>query len=143
MNSKKASQDGADDNVAPQNDARGEKAKEGEGEEKEKGEGEGSKEKRVGFNQRKTIEYENRIRAYSTPDKIFRYFATLRVVNTDGSMGEICMTPGDFMRALTPGVLQPKGLGLLAVHFRTFIFLVWFSQLGFSWLGFLSIPILG
>ena len=25
------------------------------------------------------IEYENRIRQYSTPDKIFRYFSTLRV----------------------------------------------------------------
>jgi len=33
---------------------------------------------RVGFRDRKIIDYENRIRAYSTPDKIFRYFATYK-----------------------------------------------------------------
>ena len=37
------------------------------------------KKPRVGFRDRRMIEYENRIRAYSTPDKIFRYFATLKV----------------------------------------------------------------
>ena len=36
------------------------------------------KEQRVGFRDRKIIDYENRIRAYSTPDKIFRYFATYK-----------------------------------------------------------------
>ena len=35
------------------------------------------KKKRMGFNARKTIEYENRIRSYSTPDKIFRYCPNL------------------------------------------------------------------
>ena len=49
--------------------------------EKDKGdeeeEEEGRKKKRVGFHDRRIIEYENRIRAYSTPDKIFRYFASL------------------------------------------------------------------
>ncbi|XP_023219665.1 calcium uptake protein 1 homolog, mitochondrial-like [Centruroides sculpturatus] len=59
----------------------------------------------------KIIEYENRIRAYSTPDKIFRYFATLRVYNEHG-YSEIFMTPEDFLRSLTPGVKQPEGLGL-------------------------------
>ena len=33
---------------------------------------------RVGFRDRKIIDYENRIRAYSTPDKIFRYFASYK-----------------------------------------------------------------
>jgi hypothetical protein len=33
---------------------------------------------KVGFRDRKIIDYENRIRAYSTPDKIFRYFATFK-----------------------------------------------------------------
>ena len=33
---------------------------------------------RIGFRDRKIIDYENRIRAYSTPDKIFRYFATYK-----------------------------------------------------------------
>ena len=33
---------------------------------------------KVGFRDRKIIDYENRIRAYSTPDKIFRYFATYK-----------------------------------------------------------------
>ena len=41
-------------------------------------------EKKVGFKDRKIIEYENRIRSYSTPDKIFRYFATYRVVDEKG-----------------------------------------------------------
>ena len=35
---------------------------------------------RVGFRDRKIIDYENRIRAYSTPDKIFRYFATYKSI---------------------------------------------------------------
>ncbi|XP_023219670.1 calcium uptake protein 1 homolog, mitochondrial-like isoform X1 [Centruroides sculpturatus] len=69
------------------------------------------KKERPGFRDRKIIEYENRIRAYSTPDKIFRYFATLRVYNEHG-YSEIFMTPEDFLRSLTPGVKQPEGLGL-------------------------------
>jgi hypothetical protein len=36
-----------------------------------------------GFRDRKIIEYENRIRLYSTPDKIFRYFATVKLVLGD------------------------------------------------------------
>lgn len=70
------------------------------------------KKKKVGFRDRKIIEYENRIRAYSTPDKIFRYFATLKVLNTVTSEYEICMTPADFVRSITPGIKQPDGLGL-------------------------------
>lgn len=54
------------------------------------------------------IEYENRIRAYSTPDKIFRYFATLKVHNEHGDW-EVFMTPEDFVRSITPGMLQPEG----------------------------------
>lgn len=69
------------------------------------------KKEKPGFRDRKIIEYENRIRAYSTPDKIFRYFATLRVYNEHG-YSEIFMTPEDFLRSLTPGVKQPEGLGL-------------------------------
>jgi hypothetical protein len=41
-------------------------------------------EKRLGFKDRKIIEYENRIRSYSTPDKIFRYFATYRMADDKG-----------------------------------------------------------
>ena len=58
------------------------------------------------------IEYENRIRQYSPPDKIFRYFATLRVVQElpDGTAtSEVYMTPQDFLRSITPGVKQPEG----------------------------------
>ena len=43
-------------------------------------------ERKVGFKDRKIIEYENRIRSYSTPDKIFRYFATYRVVDEKGNI---------------------------------------------------------
>jgi len=40
--------------------------------------------KKNGFRNRKIIEYENRIRQYSTPDKIFRYFATYRLADDKG-----------------------------------------------------------
>ena len=51
-------------------------------EEEDEGKKEPKKEakERVGFRDRKIIDYENRIRAYSTPDKIFRYFATYRSI---------------------------------------------------------------
>lgn len=53
------------------------------------------------------IEYENRIRTYSTPDKIFRYFATVKITSLEGT--EIYMTPDDFLRAITPNMQQPDG----------------------------------
>ncbi|XP_054003118.1 calcium uptake protein 1 homolog, mitochondrial isoform X2 [Hylaeus anthracinus] len=65
---------------------------------------------KVGFRVQRIIGYENRIRNYSTPDKVFRYFATLQVINND--IHEIFMTPDDFLRSITPGVRQPDGLGL-------------------------------
>lgn len=68
------------------------------------------KKKRMGFRDRKFIAYEDRIRAYSTPDKIFRYFATLKCVDDDGET--ILMTPDDFVRSITPGTKQPEGLDL-------------------------------
>ncbi|XP_038599746.1 calcium uptake protein 1, mitochondrial isoform X2 [Tachyglossus aculeatus] len=73
---------------------------------------EGKKKKqRCGFRDRKVMEYENRIRAYSTPDKIFRYFATLKVINEHGE-SEVFMTPQDFVRSITPNEKQPEHLGL-------------------------------
>ncbi|KAM9617966.1 calcium uptake protein 1, mitochondrial isoform 4-T4 [Trichechus inunguis] len=69
------------------------------------------KKKRSGFRDRKVMEYENRIRAYSTPDKIFRYFATLKVINEPGE-SEVFMTPEDFVRSITPNEKQPEHLGL-------------------------------
>ncbi|XP_030370939.1 calcium uptake protein 1 homolog, mitochondrial [Scaptodrosophila lebanonensis] len=56
-------------------------------------------------------EYENRLRSYSMPDKIFRYFATIKMKNEAGRW-EIFMTPRDFLRAITPGLRQPENLGL-------------------------------
>jgi len=67
--------------------------------------------KRVGFKERRFIEYENRIRAYSTPDKIFRYFATYKIIYENGQ-SDIYMTPEDFLRSITPGEIQPENLGL-------------------------------
>jgi hypothetical protein len=61
------------------------------------------KKKKIGFRERRIIQYENRIRSYSSPDKIFRYFATLKAVHEDGTY-EVFMTPEDFVRSLTPGV---------------------------------------
>eukprot|EP00794_Sanderia_malayensis_P016905 gene16905-18611_t len=63
---------------------------------------------KAGFRERKIIEYENRIRAYSTPEKVFRYFATLQ----DNDTAVVYMTPTDFVRSLTPDTMQPEGLGL-------------------------------
>lgn len=68
------------------------------------------KKKRPSFRERKFIAYEDRIRAYSTPDKIFRYFATLKSTEEDGDV--IYMTPDDFVRSITPGQRQPDGLDL-------------------------------
>ncbi|XP_074987011.1 calcium uptake protein 1, mitochondrial isoform X5 [Caretta caretta] len=69
------------------------------------------KKQRSGFRDRKVMEYENRIRAYSTPDKIFRYFATLKVIHEHGEP-EVFMTPQDFVRSITPNEKQPEHLGL-------------------------------
>lgn len=54
-------------------------SKDGEGPKEGEEEEEGEKKDRVSFHDRSVMAYEDRIRAYSTPDKIFRYFATLRM----------------------------------------------------------------
>ena len=69
------------------------------------------KKKHVSLHDKHVMGYEDRIRAYSTPDKIFRYFATLQIIEEDGSV-TIYMTPEDFLRSITPGWIQPAGLGL-------------------------------
>jgi len=76
-----------------------------DGEEKKK-----KKKEKIGFRDRKIIDYENRLRAFSTPDKIFRYFATVKIVHHDSTA--LYMTPDDFLRAITPNIKQPDGLGL-------------------------------
>lgn len=65
------------------------------------------------------IEYENRIRTYSTPDKIFRYFATVKINSLQGT--EIFMTPDDFLRSITPGMQQPNGR-ILVMRTKTWLF---------------------
>ena len=57
------------------------------------------------------MEYENRIRVYSTPDKIIQYFATLKVINEPGE-SEVFMTPQDFVWFITRNEKQPENLGL-------------------------------
>uniref|UniRef100_A0A8B9KCJ3 Calcium uptake protein 1, mitochondrial n=1 Tax=Astyanax mexicanus TaxID=7994 RepID=A0A8B9KCJ3_ASTMX len=84
----------------------------GDSGDEEDGGSEGKKKKqRIGFRDRKVMEYENRIRAYSTPDKIFRYFATLKIISEHGD-AEVYMTPQDFIRSITPNEKQPENLGL-------------------------------
>ncbi|XP_023334803.1 calcium uptake protein 1 homolog, mitochondrial isoform X4 [Eurytemora carolleeae] len=68
-------------------------------------------ENKVGFRDRKIIEYENRVRHYSTPDKVFRYFATYKLTD-DKDHSEVMMTPEDFLRSISPGEKQPDHLGL-------------------------------
>ena len=72
---------------------------------------EGGKRQKVVFRDKVISNYENRIRSYSTPDKIFRYFATLSVSDEKGRT-EVMMTPKDFLRSLTPGSKQPEHLCL-------------------------------
>lgn len=77
------------------------------------------------------MEYENRIRAYSTPDKIFRYFATLKVIGEHGD-SEVYMTPQDFVRSITPNEKQPESespLFLFATYFICDFFSIWLSLL--------------
>lgn len=59
-------------------------------------------------NQLQIIEYENRVRHFSTPDKVFRYFATIQVPHPNGEY-EVYMTPVDFLTSMTPGMKQPEG----------------------------------
>uniref|UniRef100_A0A182F5F2 Uncharacterized protein n=1 Tax=Anopheles albimanus TaxID=7167 RepID=A0A182F5F2_ANOAL len=66
-----------------------------------------SRKEKIGFRDRKIIEYENRMRTFSTPDKIFRYFATVKLLH--GESSTVYMTPYDFLRAITPGMKQPDG----------------------------------
>lgn len=50
------------------------------------------------------------MRMYSTPDKIFRYFATVKIAHWSFEHGtETFMTPDDFLRAISPGMKQPDG----------------------------------
>lgn len=48
------------------------------------------------------------MRTFSTPDKIFRYFATVRIITSNST--EVYMTPDDFLRAITPNMKQPDGI---------------------------------
>ncbi|XP_064552230.1 calcium uptake protein 1 homolog, mitochondrial [Drosophila montana] len=66
---------------------------------------------RVTFRDITIQEYENRLRAYSQPQKIFCYFATIKTENDAGKL-KVFMTPVDFLRSLRPGLRQPEGLGL-------------------------------
>uniref|UniRef100_A0AAZ3RUH0 Calcium uptake protein 1, mitochondrial n=1 Tax=Oncorhynchus tshawytscha TaxID=74940 RepID=A0AAZ3RUH0_ONCTS len=61
------------------------------------------------------MEYENRIRAYSTPDKIFRYFATLKIISEHGD-AEVYMTPHDFVRSISPNEKQPESLNQFLIR---------------------------
>jgi len=71
----------------------------------------GERKEKIGFKDRRIMEYENRIRQYSTPDKVFRYFATYKLVDEKGN-SEVMMTPQDFLRSISPGEKQPENLGL-------------------------------
>ncbi|BFF91485.1 calcium uptake protein 1 homolog mitochondrial [Drosophila madeirensis] len=71
---------------------------------------------RARFREKTIREYENRLRLYSSPDKLFRYFATIKMRNHAGRW-EVYMTPQDFLRSITPGsASQPENLGLDKYH---------------------------
>lgn len=60
------------------------------------------------------------MRSFSTPDKIFRYFATVRIVANNNT--EVYMTPDDFLRAITPNMKQPDGISPFYFTFFCFLF---------------------
>uniref|UniRef100_A0A182YFD1 Uncharacterized protein n=1 Tax=Anopheles stephensi TaxID=30069 RepID=A0A182YFD1_ANOST len=66
-----------------------------------------SRKEKIGFRDRKIIEYENRLRTFATADKVFRYFSTIKLIH--GETSTVYMTPYDFLRAITPGMKQPEG----------------------------------
>uniref|UniRef100_A0A915IBZ6 EF-hand domain-containing protein n=1 Tax=Romanomermis culicivorax TaxID=13658 RepID=A0A915IBZ6_ROMCU len=80
------------------------------------------KAQKITFRDKKVITYENRLREFSAPEKIFRYFATLKIYPAGeaqhGPNFEVFMTPDDFVRSITPNIKQPEGLGL--EQFETF-----------------------
>ncbi|CDW51927.1 Putative mitochondrial aspartate [Trichuris trichiura] len=58
------------------------------------------------------ISYENRIRMFSSANKVFRYFASVKILPDESDPAkhaEVFMTPYDFLRSLTPGMPQPEG----------------------------------
>ncbi|KAI8044311.1 calcium uptake protein 1 homolog, mitochondrial [Drosophila gunungcola] len=70
---------------------------------------------RASFRDYAIRQYENRLRLYSHPSKIFRYFATIKMKNKSGKY-ESYMTPSDFLRSIQPGARQPENLGLDRFH---------------------------
>ncbi|XP_016959950.1 calcium uptake protein 1 homolog, mitochondrial [Drosophila biarmipes] len=70
---------------------------------------------RASFRDYTIRQYENRLRLFSHPTKIFRYFATIKMRNKYGKW-ELYMTASDFMRSIQPGVRQPENLGLDKFH---------------------------
>lgn len=74
------------------------------------------------INDEQIIEYENRMRHFSTPDKVFRYFATLQVTSPANDAHEVFMTPDDFLRSMTPGLKQPDGNLQSIVYYRFYCF---------------------
>ncbi|KAI0985624.1 hypothetical protein GJ496_011233 [Pomphorhynchus laevis] len=74
--------------------------------------------KQKSFHDNRIISYENRIRRFSNPDKVFRYFATIKTSKDCSIPDTILMTPSDFFRSITFGKIQPKGVDL--ERFRTF-----------------------
>ena len=66
---------------------------------------------KISVTDQQKIDYLNRIRKLSTPDKIFRSFATIRIKDI-GAKGLVCMTPDDFVRSITPGTFDSSDLVL-------------------------------
>ncbi|OAF66600.1 hypothetical protein A3Q56_05647 [Intoshia linei] len=58
---------------------------------------------KIGFKERKIVEYENRIRQFSGPDKIFRYFATVSV-ESNNQQSKTLMTTDDFISLVYKGL---------------------------------------
>ena len=66
----------------------------------EKEEDKDKKKERTGFRDRKIIDYENRIRSFSTPDKIFRYFASYKA-GSHPTFHRLCLIKFFFLQIVT------------------------------------------
>ncbi|XP_023321981.1 calcium uptake protein 1 homolog, mitochondrial [Eurytemora carolleeae] len=54
---------------------------------------------------------ENRVRQFSTPDKIFNYFASYQFVNKKNGRKSMMMTPLEFYSSVTPDCRRVHGVG--------------------------------
>lgn len=90
----------------------------------------------LSFSFKQIIEYENRIRHFSTPDKVFRYFATIQVPHPHGE-SEVFMTPVDFLTSMCLHFVQHFLTSLFHTNWDSIVEFVITNHFGTSSINFL------